>query len=338
MNEHSDTYWEPSDLEEVGSCPICASTEARILYTSLPDQLLRNPGHWSLKECADCRGLYLAIRPTRQAIGKAYDESYATHIDQASTNAADNGNTFSWRLINGYLNRRFDAGRQPSFSLGGKLLSLLPPFRHQLDYFYRHLPPTKGRLLDIGCGNGQFLRRVREAGWDVMGIESNPVSVKNAEKVGLHVLETGFEATQGNGDFDVVTASHVIEHVHDPLALLVNMKNHVRDGGQIWLATPNAQSICHRIFGKFWYHLDPPRHLQLFSREGLTRLLRQAGFSGIRFHPRGRGNSRWVIRCSAEYAARSGRKPLFTPWHVLVDVIAGFSTALPEELIVTAVK
>jgi 2-polyprenyl-3-methyl-5-hydroxy-6-metoxy-1,4-benzoquinol methylase len=333
-------FWDKDELEEVGYCPVCSSAKNERLYHDIHDKLEGIPGEWSIWRCKGCDSTYLNPRPSLDSIGKAYaTKTYFTHADTVRRHADDNGTSFIWRMANGYLNSHYNANRKPASAFGNWLIPLLSPIRLQLDYFFRCLPmpqPGTRKLLDIGCGNGAFLLRAKQAGWDAHGIEPDPAAVESAHAAGLHVIEGRFEAVAGNNDFDIVTSSHVIEHVHDPLALLIAIKTHLRPGGRLWLATPNIRSIGHLLFESAWLNLDPPRHLQILSRSGLILLLSKAGLEDIRFHRRGRG-ARVGFELSREFKCQMGQRP---PWisHLFVDMLATLSSHLSEELVVTARK
>jgi SAM-dependent methyltransferase len=76
--------------------------------------------------------------------------------------------------------------------------------------------------------------------------------------------------------------SHLIEHVHEPLDLLIECHRILKLGGQFSLVTPNVASAGHRFYGPSWFHLDPPRHLRIFSVTALEMLLRKAGFRSMK--------------------------------------------------------
>jgi SAM-dependent methyltransferase len=126
------------------------------------------------------------------------------------------------------------------------------------------------RLLDVGCSSGVFLTRMRDLGWKVQGVDPDPVAAARAEARGISVFvgelrAAGFSA----GAFDAITLNHVIEHALDPVGLLRECWRILAPGGQLVVITPNTQSLASRIWGRHWYHLDPPRHLFLFSRRAI---------------------------------------------------------------------
>ncbi|WP_430388214.1 class I SAM-dependent methyltransferase [Dyella sp. 20L07] len=234
------------------------------------------------------------------------------------------------------MNARFGVHRVPAAPMGRFLMPLLSPLRLQLDYFYRHLPATPGTLLDVGCGNGAFMLRAREAGWKVQGLEPDPVAAHAARRAGLDVVEGTLDTFGCPAQFDAITASHVIEHVHDPRGFVQQIFALLRPGGHAWLATPNAKSLGLRWYGRAWRGLEPPRHMTVLSPSALKSLLCDAGFSHVRGHRRGRG-ARYILWSSAELSRHYGERTRSLPaW--LVDVLASLSTALSEECVVSARK
>lgn len=329
-----ESIWSVDELESVVACPACGDPSGGFdRYTQMHDLLEFLPGEWRIKECAHCRSLFLDPRPTIESIGKAY-ATYFTHNSSAEAHASDNGKSLAWKLANGYMNARYGCQRSPSWSLGRFIVPVLLPIRQQLDYFYRRLPRTPGRLLDVGGGNGLFLLRAKAAGWEVEGFEPDPVAAAAARKSGISMYERDLDLLAGA--YDVVTTSHVIEHVHRPQEFLRQIFGLLRHGGMLWLATPNVHSLGHRWYGRSWLGLDPPRHLIVFSANALRDLLEQAGFTSIQFHRRGRGSAT-ILRKSKEWAAHEQRSKKRLP-PLLVDGAATLSPFASEELIVTAKK
>ncbi|MBB1059130.1 class I SAM-dependent methyltransferase [Marilutibacter spongiae] len=329
--------WEAGELEMPGRCIACAGSDLVGRYAGLDDRLGRIPGSWGFLECTACGALNLAPRPTLEAVGKAYPGDYVTHDDGAGVAARDDGDGPVWRSINGYLNMRFGANRKAASRLGGWCVGLLWPVRFQLDYFFRHLPPTPGRLLDVGCGNGAFLSRAADAGWTVEGIEPDPQAAAVARRTGFNVWEASLEDVSPTQPFDRITLSHVLEHLHEPGAALQRMRGWLKPGGEIWLAVPNPGGPGHRYFGRNWFSLDPPRHLCLPTSRQLLAMLADAGFDSARLVRRGRG-ARSSILPSARYRKErgDGDSPLVRPLVWLIDLLASIFPGASEEIVVIA--
>jgi 2-polyprenyl-3-methyl-5-hydroxy-6-metoxy-1,4-benzoquinol methylase len=144
---------------------------------------------------------------------------------------------------------------------------------------------SPGTLLDVGCGNGAFLRVAQSCGWTVTGTELSPQAVRSLN--GLSVIGGElWEAGLGDRAFDVVTCWHVIEHAADPRRVLEEMYRVLRPGGWLVLATPNIDDhlfrVAYRLARGRWPTLyeDDERELHLFFFSGrtLSRLVTAAGF------------------------------------------------------------
>jgi SAM-dependent methyltransferase len=250
-----------------------------MLYSGLHDRVFRAaPGSWTLVRCQDCRSAYLDPRPTPATIGLAY-RSYYTHRPPTGPPPA------GWLrqgLAHDYRRARWGYAEGQAIP-GGRVIPRLAPSRGALvDREVRHLPAVPGgRLLDVGCGSGVFLAQAAALGWRAEGIDPDPEAVRSARDAGLNVFQgtlADLDPGEQRGAFDAVTLSHVIEHLHDPADDLRSISVLLRPGGLLWIATPNLESLGLRRFGNDWVNLDPPRHLVLFTRSSLERLLRDTGF------------------------------------------------------------
>lgn len=285
--------WPVVDLETVGRCPICGETSRTLLHADLVDNtFFVAAGKWYLHSCAYCGGAYLDPRPSKASIHRAY-ASYYTHQE---TTAKDTYASMSpvrklrRRLVNGYTNWRYSTQAQPASKLGVWVAHALPSYRKVLDHQYRNLPTLPmggGTLLDVGCGDGTFLALASTCGWKVMGLDPDPKAVANATRQGLTVHEGGVEVFAGQTAlFDVITLNHVIEHVYEPANVLAACHTLLKPGGQLWLETPNIDSLGHWWFQKNWRGLETPRHLVLFNRVSLHQACIKAGFVDVRDRPR----------------------------------------------------
>jgi 2-polyprenyl-3-methyl-5-hydroxy-6-metoxy-1,4-benzoquinol methylase len=256
-----------------------------VLYSGLRDRVFFcAKGEWTLQECLSCGSAYLDPRPTPDTIHQAY-QTYYTHqkTDRLPAKELHGARWLQRLLANGYKNWRFGTDYRPANVLGVPIAFLLPSKRVVMDREFRHLPRafSGARLLDIGFGDGKFLEDARAIGWGVVGIDPDPEVVKNARELGLDV-HTGLETfIEESGLFDVITISHVMEHLHEPKAVLETCYRLLKPGGRLWLETPNIKSLGASRFRHSWRGLEPPRHLVLFNRRSLRAALDAAGFSSI---------------------------------------------------------
>jgi 2-polyprenyl-3-methyl-5-hydroxy-6-metoxy-1,4-benzoquinol methylase len=283
--------WPQDGLEMLGACPICSSAERKILYDGLVDNVFFcAPGKWTMWCCSGCTSAYLDPRPSTHSIGLAYSSYYTHRTVPTSSKRVNYSSLNLWRkirrqLFNGYKNWRYGTREEPALGIGAIAFMLAPPFRNLLDRRCRSLPrlPVRGgSVLDVGCGDGDFIEHAASLGWNAIGIDPDPAAIANCLSRGLDVSQGTLEQFADKERlFDVITLSHVIEHVHNPVALLKACRRLLKPTGQLWLETPNIDSLGHREYMKNWRGLEPPRHLVLFNRQSLGKALFASGFARI---------------------------------------------------------
>ncbi len=259
-----------------------------MLYEGLDDRLFSSGGTWTFYRCTEtrCGLLWLNPRPVREDIAKAYADYY-THSPRPTAQTLPR-RLYEW-LVLGYASARYAPVLPLTTRLqryAGWSLRFFPGKRAIVDYMAGHLNvPNCGRLLEIGCGSGDALSFMRTLGWEACGVEVDPAAAAAAQARGLDVRASTIEEQRfPSGSFDAIVINHVIEHLHDPLAMLAECRRLLRADGRLVLVTPNTSSLWHRMFGAAWMHLDPPRHLQLFSPKALQQLVESAGFVVNRCH------------------------------------------------------
>jgi len=261
-----------------------------VLYTDLTDRVFNvAPGTWTLYRCTQCESAYLDPRPNQATIGLAYADYYTHTAEDAPESLPKNPlvrQLHAW--VNDYINARYGLARTPAGFGGRWLVPLVPSFKAKADTKMRHLPkpPTNGgRLLDVGFGNGGFLKLATEMGWQAEGIDFDPKAVALAQSRGLNArCASAADLSAQHEQFDIITLSHVIEHVPDPIALLEDLYRLLKPGGLLWLETPNLDSLGAKRFGRNWRGLETPRHLVLFNPASLRMSLENVGFQQINQH------------------------------------------------------
>lgn len=135
------------------------------------------------------------------------------------------------------------------------------------------------RLLDVGCGSGYDLLRLKDRRCGLFGVETNARAAAQARANGITLFEGPAEqADFPDGHFHQVTMNHCLEHFHDPGGALANIRRMTHPEGSVYLTFPTAEGADFRVFRGDWYHLDVPRHLHFFTHRSFLRLVERSGF------------------------------------------------------------
>jgi 2-polyprenyl-3-methyl-5-hydroxy-6-metoxy-1,4-benzoquinol methylase len=212
-------------------------------------KLVRTEPEGQLVRCAGCKFLYVYPRPTAKRLKALYDDEYFSHSDLASC--------LSFRI---------------------------PVFQQCL----RHLDLIAGdsrRLLDVGCGTGEFVGQALLQGWDAVGIESSRMAAEFAsEHNHLPVYNAVLESAPfDTGVFDVVTLLDVLEHLLNPRQEMKRVHELLKPGGIAVVRVPNTlfhlakAQVC-SLLGISDSSLEMRYHLNHFTPQTLSSLLRKVGF------------------------------------------------------------
>jgi SAM-dependent methyltransferase len=292
---------------EETNCNLCGNRQSDILYP-LADTAHFVPGQFTLRRCVVCGLMYLSPRPTPESIAHYYPVDYNPYRTPIEDER--------WPLMRWMRRRKLSRRRR-----------LIEKYSGQ----------TRGRVLDVGCATGLFLHELALTGWHTAGVELVASAAEFArQRFGLEVFQGMLaDAPYGEASFDVVTFWDVLEHTFSPRDELRQAARLLRPNGVLALSVPNWDSFDRGLFGRHWQGLDSPRHLYVFSRPTLTRLLTEAGFSDLQwlcfmpgyftslpslqrwlvsFNP---GLARWVMRC----LYLPGMRLPFEPWFALMNAL-----------------
>jgi 2-polyprenyl-3-methyl-5-hydroxy-6-metoxy-1,4-benzoquinol methylase len=145
------------------------------------------------------------------------------------------------------------------------------------------------KVLEIGCADGSFSRFLKKNGFEVSAIDIAENAVENAKKMGISAYVCDIEKGSNFADssFDAIVACEVIEHLYDTDFFLREIKRVVKDGGYIFLSTPNLASLKNRIIlmlGKYpqysEYRLGEKEagHIRSYTAPVLKKQLIENGF------------------------------------------------------------
>lgn len=239
----------PQTKPSVSGCGLCGATSVRELYTAR--DRLRNFGPpFMIVRCEGC-GVWRTLPEMSEAeLSSYYPNDY-------------------W-------------GNEPS-------LDWIRKSQSDKTEFLAGCEPKSGRILDVGCGAGFFLRALDPEQWDPFGVEIGSGAANAAERIigaGRIFNGTLIESACDDEYFDAVTFWSALEHTTEPRENLVEARRILKKGGSLIVQVPNAASYQARWFGGDWFALDAPRHRYHFTLATLTPLLKETGFQVYRtsFH------------------------------------------------------
>jgi SAM-dependent methyltransferase len=277
---------------ETVTCNLCGVDESEPLFKGR-DRLLGGTETFQWVRCRRCGLIYLNPRPTLAEIARYYPANYEPFTRQERTG--------SWLAR---LSYRVAIAKRCRIASRGQ---------------------TPGRLLDVGCGIGDFMLGMRQRGWEVHGVDPSPKAVALAHQKGLRVFQGQlFDAPYAEQSFDLVTMWDVLEHLHDPSAYLARVAQLLKLRGKFVVTLPNPHSIDFRLFGPVWTGLDVPRHLYVFVRPALLALFQRAGLevTSTRCITGGQRVSTWSLewlideRVSSQRVRRALKRLIYSPiWY-----------------------
>ena len=255
-------------------CDLCHKHSTVNLYTS-QDYLHGCPGQWPVVQCKDCGLSFTNPRPTPETLTEYYPQDYCPYQFKTEKRFG-----LRHRLQRWAFHYHWNYPPIKSNKLG-KLFSY-PIWRwaktNKRNY---NLFPYQGdgRLLDFGCGNGQYLSYMAKLGWHVHGMDMSTLAVETCQAKGLQAV-AGIRPDQTYAPeyFDVVTLWHVLEHVPSPTETLQHIHTVLKPGGKLIVAVPNIDSTLSHSLKQYWYFLDVPRHLTHFTPETLNMVLNKSGY------------------------------------------------------------
>jgi 2-polyprenyl-3-methyl-5-hydroxy-6-metoxy-1,4-benzoquinol methylase len=276
-------------MHRIPSCPVCGNNQLVISLTSI--DYTTSGEVFAIEKCTTCGLMLTNPQPEAAELGKYYESSSYTSHTVNSQNLLD---------------KLYTLARM--YALRWKL-GLVKKYAGQ---------PAK--LLDLGCGVGDFLKVCKDNQMSIAGVEPSAHARKVAEQKTSITIARQFEP-EGES-FDVITAWHVLEHIPDLAQTLKAMHQRLTENGTMFIAVPNHESYDAKNFGAHWAAYDVPRHLWHFTKQSINRLFAQQGFNMVAIEPM-KLDSYYVSLLSEKYK----RKKLSA-----LGILSAFTTGLISNL------
>ena len=245
----------PQEKALMSRCTVCGGGEWSLVRSGCDLYQPNDETTFNLDRCLSCGQIMQNPLPTPEQLSKGYSAEYAPYRP---------------------------AWKQKGWPLWKILRELTTSRRmRRLDRY-----GSGGRLLEVGCGAGDFLYAMHRKGWDVKAVEYSAVLAEALRS------ELGFDVRAGDlapglwegSSFDAVVLWSVLEHLRNPLEALVTAASYLKPGGAVFIQIPTCYGVERGMrFRQYWALLDLPRHLSFFSREILANLCGQAGMRLILF-------------------------------------------------------
>ena len=224
-------------------CPWCGSEKAQINLWLKDEFLSKEDFH--ICECLNCGLSYTMPRPNKEKIGEYYkSEEYYSHQENKK----------------GFIPRLYESVKKVNL-------------KHKYNLATQGL--NVGKMLDIGCGVGDFLHTAEEHGWTCTGVEPSEDAKAIAKtKTKADIINSEDMEKIPDATFDLITMWHVLEHVDDLKWQIEQLHRLTKTKGRIVIAVPNYKSYDAQYYKELWAAYDVPRHLSHFNKNVLTKIFK----------------------------------------------------------------
>ncbi len=241
-------------FEKLTNCPLCNRMEFQN-FIVCKDYTVSQES-FAIVSCNNCGFKFTNPRPTNNSLSNYYQsDNYISHSNSKK----------------GLINITYQIARK--FNIRSKLKLI------------NKIVPKKGKLLDYGCGTGEFLASCQKNGWIVDGVEpSSTASAQASQIINKEIYPDIFNQFP-NQKYNVITLWHVLEHIPELNKTFKKIKSHLDKKGIIIVAVPNYNSYDAKYFKEKWIGYDVPRHLYHFDQSTMKMLAKNMGMKITKIFP-----------------------------------------------------
>ena len=236
------------ELEKILACPICGGKDHKKHLEGKDHNV--SGKFFAITECTGCGFRFTNPRPKEKHIYKYYQSK--NYISHSSTKK-------------GLINKVYHLVRSYQFLKKKKVIQISSNMK-------------KGKILDIGCGSGDFLKYMDSSGWDADGIETDEGARIIAEKKLGRKIEENLDLLREENKYDVISMWHVLEHVYDVENYLKKVNKLLKKSGVLVVGVPNCASYDAKKYKGNWVAYDLPIHLSHFRKKNIEALAKKSSF------------------------------------------------------------
>lgn len=236
------------ELEKILVCPICGGESHKKHIEGKDHNVSGNV--FTITECMGCGFRFTNPRPKERHIYKYYQSK--SYISHSSTKK-------------GLINRVYHLVRSYQFYKKKEVIQKSSNIK-------------KGKILDIGCGTGDFLKYMASSGWEADGVETDVGAKGIAEKKLGKKIEGKLDLVDGENKYDVISMWHVLEHIYNVEDYLKKVNKLLKKGGVLIVGVPNCASYDAKKYKGNWVAYDLPIHLSHFRKNNIREISIKSSF------------------------------------------------------------
>ena len=255
--------------QKLDKCPLCESSNYGILYPEIIDRHYGISGEFIIAKCNNCSLVFLNPLPDDSILVNLYPEDFYAYQDLMPKKS------LLKKVLRNVLLVGMDT-KDPKFD-------------------------NPGKILDIGCGSGQFLSKMKDKGWDCYGVEvSSDASEIGNKSADLNIFTGSLvDASFPSNHFEYIRSNHSFEHVYNPNETMSEIYRILKPGGKLFIGVPNIESLNAQIFGEYWWYLGAPVHTFNYSARTLTKMIEKHGLTVEN------------VRCNSNYSGLLGSLQIY---------------------------
>jgi len=265
---------------EYVKCDLCGKDDTKKILEA-KDLYNKMPGIFNVVQCKNCGFVYTNPRPYAEELSKYYPDDAGYFIPTLPKERRGRLNKLKKKVWNKLLAVYWGYSHLSNINWLGKvfLSPLLLRVKGSLETSGIPRFVQNGKLLEIGCSYGSYLKQMKELGWEVVGVESNRKAAEfGCKEYGVRIIGDTFENANITGKFDVIAMRMVLEHLPSPSKALEKASELLKEDGKLIIIVPDFSGIEFRLFKEYCYALQVPNHLNYFTPSTIRQYCKKYGF------------------------------------------------------------